>query len=648
MNTELAIVLGLLCAAIVMFAMNKPRMDMVALIMMIALPFTGVISMGESLAGFADSNIVLIAALFVIGEGFVRTGVARMVGDLIIARTGNSEVRVIVMLMVSVCLLGSLMSSTAVTAIFIPIAFRIAYSTGCSPGQLMMPLSMAALISGMITLVATAPNLVISSELQRQGFEGFGFFEITPFGVPVLVLAIAYMLFARRWLPGAKKSADAGRAVARPSLKDWIRMYNLASREHRLRIPAGSPLVGKALSELDLRGSTGVNILAIERARRFGRNLLNPTRETVLQANDILLIDLLQSCPSVEGVRERFGLVSLPLGGAYFDDRSQDIGMAQVIVPAESRLVGKSVVEAGFRTRTGLTVIGLRRGADAFSEEFVSEKIRVGDTLLVVGPWKQIERVKLDDTGVILMQMPSDVEEVLPAPGKAPHALFALGVVVVLMITGVIPNVQAALIGCLIMGATGCIGINGSYSAINWKTIVLIVGMLPFSLALQRTGGVELAAAGLTGLTGGAGQHVVLATLFALTMVLSMFMSNTATAVLLAPVAIAVAVEMGVSPYPFAMIVALAASTAFVTPVSSPVNTLVVTPGNYKFSDFVRIGGPFAVITMIVSVILVPIVMPLAPLAGEAVDAALVEPAPEATAAPASEPADPSPERSGP
>lgn len=638
MNLQLAIVLGLLLSAIVMFAMNKPRMDMVALIMMVALPFTGVISMSESLAGFSDSNIVLIAALFVIGEGLVRTGVARMVGDFIIARTGNSEVRVIAMLMVSVCLMGSLMSSTAVTAIFIPVALRIAYSTGASPGQLMMPLSMAALISGMITLVATAPNLVISSELQRQGFEGFSFFAITPFGVPVLVLAIAYMLFVRRWLPGAKKrSADAKTAGGRPSLNDWIREFSLAGREHRLRIPAASPLVGKALSELDLRGSTGVNILAIERGRRFGRELLRPTRETVLHADDVLLIDLLVNCPNVEAVREQFKLQSLPLVGTYFKDRSQDIGMAQVIVPAESRLIGKSIVEANFRTRTGLTVIGFRRGAEALGKEFISEKIRVGDTLLVVGPWKQIERVKLDDTGVILMRMPSDVEEVLPVPGKAPHALFALGVVVVLMITGIIPNVQAALIGCLIMGATGCIGINGSYRAINWKTIVLIVGMLPFSLALQRTGGVEIAAAGLTGLTDGAGLHVVLATLFALTMILSMFMSNTATAVLLAPVAIAVAREMGVSPYPFAMIVALAASTAFVTPVSSPVNTLVVTPGNYKFSDFVRIGGPFAFITMVVSVILVPIVMPLDPLHGEAdVDAAIVEPAPGNLSPPAS------------
>ncbi|TVQ63765.1 MAG: SLC13 family permease [Phycisphaerales bacterium] len=610
MNTELAIVLVLLLAAVVMFGLNKPRMDVVALLMMTALPFTGVITMSEALAGFSDSNIVLIAALFIIGEGLVRTGVARSVGDLIIAKTGKSQVRLIVLLMICVCGLGSLMSSTAVTAIFIPVALRIAFSSGTAAGQIMMPISFAALISGMMTLVATAPNLVISSELVRQGHEGFSFFAITPFGVPILVLGIAYMLFVRRWLPGAKEQ-DGAPAVRAPSLNNWIEEFDLAQREHRLRIPHGSPLVGKTIAELDLRGSAGVNILAVERARRFGRTMIQPTEQTLLQADDVLLIDLLERCPSVAAVQEKYALESMPLAGAYFNDRSQEIGMAQVIVPDDSKLLGRTVVEAQLRSRAGLTVIGMRRGAEAMGKELVREPLRIGDTLLVVGPWKQIERIQVDDAGLVVIRMPIEVREVLPAPGKAPYALFALALTVALMVTGIVPNVQAALIGCLLMGATGCIGVESGYRAISWKTIVLIVGMLPFSLALQRTGGVDLAANAVHALTSGAGTHVVLATIFLLTAVLSMFMSNTATAVLLAPVAIGVAYQMEASPYPFAMIVALAASTAFVTPVSSPVNTLVVTPGNYKFGDFVRIGGPFALITMIVCVILVPLVLPL-------------------------------------
>ncbi len=218
MSADLAVVLALLAAAIAMFAINRPRMDAVALIVLTALPFTGVISMGESLAGFSDSNIVLIAALFVIGDGLVRTGVARRLGDWLTAKAGSSEVRLIALLMLVVCGLGSMMSSTAVTAIFIPVALRISQSTGTSPSKLMMPLSVAALISGTTTLIATAPNLVVSSELERHGAKGFHFFSFTPFGVPILVLGVLYMIFARRWL-AARDGQEAG-APRRPGLAD--------------------------------------------------------------------------------------------------------------------------------------------------------------------------------------------------------------------------------------------------------------------------------------------------------------------------------------------------------------------------------------------------------------------------------------------
>ena len=218
MSTDLAIVLVLLAAAIIMFAINKPRLDAVALIMLVALPFTGMLTMGEALAGFSDPNIVLIAALFVIGEGLVRTGVAQKLGDWLIAKAGKNEVRLVGLLMLVVCSLGATMSSTAVTAIFIPVALRISQSTGIGPGRLLMPLSFAALISGMMTLVATAPNLVVNSELERHGVPGFGFFSFTPFGLPILVLGIVYMLFVRRWLPTASEPKASDRA----SFAAWV------------------------------------------------------------------------------------------------------------------------------------------------------------------------------------------------------------------------------------------------------------------------------------------------------------------------------------------------------------------------------------------------------------------------------------------
>ena len=606
MNADLAIVLVLLAAAIVMFAIGRPRLDAVALIMLVALPFTGVLTMGEALAGFSDSNIVLIAALFVIGDGLVRTGVAQMLGDWLIAKAGKDEVRLIGLLMLVVCGLGATMSSTAVTAIFIPVALRISQSTGIGPGRLMMPLSFAALISGMMTLVATAPNLVVNSELERNGLTGFGFFAFTPFGVPVLVLGIIYMIFARRWLP-----ADSERETSdRVSFAAWIKEYDLADRERRVRISDGSPLAGKKLEELNLRGSSGANILAIERSQRFGPEILTPTARTELLAGDILLIDLSRPISEFETLQTTMALEALPLSGTYFADRSQEIGMAEAIIPATSELIGKTVVEARLRTEFGLTAIGLNRGDGPHADNLAAERLRIGDTLLLVGPWKDIEKYRSGNRDLVVIQLPVETDQRLPAPGKSWQALGCLLFVVALMVSGVVPNVQAALIGCLLMGVLGCVDFASAYRSVDWKTIVLIVGMLPFSIALERTGGVDLAAAGLKAITEGAGNSVVLAALFAITALLGMFISNTATAVLMAPVALALAQEMGLSPYPFAMTVALAASTAFMTPVSSPVNTLVVAPGHYSFGDFVRIGVPFSFVVLIVSVILVPLILP--------------------------------------
>src|SRR5262245_55093530 len=373
--SQLVIVLILLAAAIGMFAINKPRLDVVALIMLTALPFTGVLTMGEALTGFSDSNIVLIAALFVIGEGLVRTGVAQRLGDWLISKAGQSEVRLIVLLMVVVCGLGATMSSTAVTAIFIPVALRISQSTGMGPSRLMMPLSVAALISGMTTLVATAPNLVVNGELVRHGIEGFRFFSFTPFGLPILILGIIYMLFARRWL--ADDQEASGNSPRGPSLADWIEEYKLADREYRLRITDQSSLAGKTLEDLDLRGASGINIVAIERNRRFSSEILRPTPKTELKTNDILLIDFSMGSENIEALRSQLRLEAMPLSGVYFTDRLQEIGMAVVIVPANSELIGQTVIGSKFRTRFGLSVIGLRHGVVPQERNLVNEPLKL-------------------------------------------------------------------------------------------------------------------------------------------------------------------------------------------------------------------------------------------------------------------------------
>lgn len=609
MTGDLLLVLALLGAAIVMFVANRPRMDAVALLMIVLLPFTGVITVNEALAGFADPSIVLIAALFVIGEALVRTGVARRLGDLLYEKAGSSQTRMLVLLMIACAGLGAFMSSTAVVAIFVPVVLRICHNTGTAPGQLMMPLSVAALISGMLTLVATAPNLVVNAELLRQGQEGFGFFAFTPFGLPVLALAAGYMLVARRLLPDRRPPGTNGRRG--PSLRDWVAKYALAGRAFRVRVPAGSPLVGRRLEELWMR-QEGVNLLAIERRRRFATELLRPEGSTVIEPGDVLLADIRAAPEHIEAMRAEYRVQTLPFEeGGYFLDHTQEIGMVEALIPPDSPLVGSTVLQARMRAEYGLTVIGLRHRNVVVGPDMLDEKLKAGDTLLLTGFWGDIRRLQTDGRDLLVLNLPAEHAEVLPAAGRGPMALAILALTVGLMVSGVVPNVHAALIGGLLMGAAGCVDLNAAYRSISWKSLVLIVGMLPFSLALQRTGGVDLAAEALLAVAGSASPRMLLALVFVITAGLGLFISNTATAVLMAPVALAIAAETGSSPYPFAMIVALAASTAFMTPISSPVNTLVVGPGNYTFGDFVKVGVPLSVAVLLVSVLLVPMLLPV-------------------------------------
>lgn len=607
MTLELALVLALLCAAVVMFAMNRPRMDAVAIIMMVALPFTGAITLQESLSGFADPNVILIGALFVIGEALVRTGVTKGLGDWVIARAAGSETRLIVFLMLSVAALSAIMSSTGVVAIFVPVVLRIARDSGIPVGRLMMPLSVSALTAGMTTLVATPPNLVLHGELVRSGHEGFSFFAFTPFGLPILLVAILWMLVARRFLG----SADGAAPAERRHLGDWVSEYGLAGHEARLRLGPASLLAGRPVSDTGLLSSQGMTILAIERRGLFGAELVHPTASTRLRPGDILLLDAARSEVDLAALCSRWQLEELPPTGDYFADRVSDIGMAEVMIPATSPLVGQSVVDLRFRSVHNLAVVALKHGAHPLTTPVADEKLRGGDTLLVVGPWRAIRRLSGRQREMILLDLPGEADDVAPERRRAPAALAALALVVGLMISGLVSNVQAALVGCLLLGLFRCIDMRSALGSIRWDTLVLIVGMLPFSIALQRTGGVDLAAEALIGLLGDAGPRMILGALFCVTAVLGLFISNTATAVLMAPVAVALAERLDSSPQAFAMIVALGASAAFMTPVASPVNMLVVGPGNYRFVDFVKVGVPLTLFCLVVSVTLVPLILPL-------------------------------------
>ncbi len=609
MNGELIWVLSLLAIAVVLFATGKVRMDAIALMVIVAFVLSGTLTLNEAFSGFSDPNVILIAALFIIGDGLVRTGVATKMGAWLVSVAGNSETKMLIYLMLTVAGLGAFMSSTGVVAIFIPVVLSVSARMNTSPSRLMMPLSFAGLISGMMTLVATPPNLVVNSELLREGLHGFSFFSVTPIGLVVLILGIVYMLAVRFMLKTDNgDSARDGRK--RSTFRDLIREYHLTGRARRLAIRPGSPMIGQRLDDLKLRERYCANVIGVERWRRFRRVIVNVNGVSEFRARDVLLIDMSASDVDLRQFCGEQMLEPMVLRGEYFADQALDVGMAEVALIPDSEMIGKTVREIAFRTRFGLNIVGMKRDGKAMDGSVVDEPLQLGDILLVVGNWRQIALLAKRGRDFVVLNMPVEVDDASPAHSQAPHAIFCLVLMVALMLTDEIPNPIAAIIACLLMGKFRCINAKSAYKAIHWPSIILIVGMMPFALALQKTGGVDLVVKGLMDVAGGEGPYLMLGCLFVMCAAIGLFISNTATAVLMAPIALAAAKSMGVSPYPFAMVVAMAASAAFMTPVSSPVNTLVLGPGKYSFSDFVKIGVPFTILVMVVCVLLIPVLFP--------------------------------------
>ncbi len=608
-NFSLIWVLTLLFIAIILFTTNKIRMDVVALLIIVSFVVSKTLTVQEATSGFSDPNVLLIATLFVIGEGLVRTGIAYQVGDYLVRVAGNSEFKMLIYLMLAVAGLGSVMSSTGVVAIFIPVVITVCSRMEISTGRLMMPLSFAGLISGMMTLVATPPNLVVNSELVREGIKGFSFFSVTPIGFVVLIMGIGYMLLIRNALVSTETHTKAENKTRR-TMRDLIRDYKLAGKARRVAVRPNSPLIGKTLDELKLRARYGAYVIGIERWRRFRRVMVSAFGNTELQVHDVLLVDMTNPDADLRRFCTDEMLEPMILRGEYFSEQAREVGMAEVSLIPESELIGKSLRQIMFRSKYNLNVVGIRRNGEPILEQQVDEPLLMGDILLVIGDWKQIRQLQSNNRDFVVLTLPAEIDNVAPAISQAPHALICLLLMIVLMVTGVVPNFIAALISCLLMGKFRCINMESAYKSIHWPSLILIVGMLPFAIALQKTGGIDLAVEGLLALVGDMGPRVMLISLFILCAIIGLFISNTATAVLMAPIAITAANEMHVSPYPFVMTVAMAASAAFMTPVSSPVNTMVLAPGGYSFSDFVKIGLPFTLLVMLVCIFLIPLLFP--------------------------------------
>jgi di/tricarboxylate transporter len=598
---EIITVLVVLVGAAVLFVTNRVRSDIVGVLVVLALMLSGILTVDEALAGFSNAVVLIIVAMFVVSEALVSTGIAQQIGSAVLKLGRGDETRLIVLLMAVVAVVGAFMSSTSAMAIFIPVALSVAQKAELNRKRLLMPLSVGALISGMMTLIATAPNLVVAEALQEKGLPPLGFFSFTPFGIGALLVGTVFMVVAGRQL--LAREARSQIKTEGLSVVGLVRNYGLSGRFHHFRVLPASPLIDRAVARLQTRQHFRLHVVALEK-RQAGRSIfVAAAADTVFESGDAVLIAGRQE--EADRFAAANSLQRLPLAG----DRKreaflQEVGMAEIMLAPESKLIGKTLKDIQFRSRFKATVLALRQRGGLLTDDLLDTPLDFGDAMLVNASWPNILRLRDERRDFVVLTLPQEFHEIIPARRQASWSLVIIGLMVAAMVSGLVPTVAAAMLAAVALVLTRCVKPASVYRTINWPAVVLIAGLLPLATALNKSGAAHLISEGLVETLGHLGPFAMLAAVFTVTAVTGLFVSNTATAVIIAPIAIDAALTIGVPPQAFAMTVAIACAAAFVTPVSSPVNMLIMEPGGYRFMDFVKVGLPLLLLTMIVTVAL--------------------------------------------
>jgi len=591
---------AILGAAVVLLLSDRVRADLVALLVVLALGATGVLTSQESFSGFSRSAVITLLAIFILAEGLERTGVTERVGRLLVRLAGAGERRLVLSVMAAGATLSLVMNNIAAAAVLLPAATGAARRSGVKASRLLMPLAFATLLGGMATLLTTS-NIVVSSLLADRGLAGFGLLAFAPLGVPLAVLGIAYVaLWGRRLLP----ETSPGEALAAVHRKedDLAAVYHLGETVFRAGVPGGSALVGRTLAASGVRNAFGLDVLAVE---RDGRLLLAPAPETVLAPDDILLLS---------GRPEREPLAAADLevlpGRAVRHERdleSATVVVVEALLAPRSDLLGRTLREVHFRERYGMTVLALWRAGRPVATGLSELPLQFGDGLLLQGPRDRLPVLRAEPDLILLDK---GEEEVAPARGKSGLAVALLAVTLALAAWGRLPIAEVMLAGALGMVLCRVLSMDQAYQAIDWRSIFLVAGMLPLGIAMTKTGAAALLTDGLVRTLGPLGPRALLAGLVVATVLLAQAIHSAAVASVVAPIAIEAGRRLGADPREFAMAVALASSMAFLTPLGHPVNVLVMGPGGYRFKDYLKVGLPLTVLLILVIVFGLPVVWP--------------------------------------
>lgn len=594
--TTTFIILGI---TIVLFVWGRWPADLVAVLSLLALALFGVIGTSDALAGFGNPTVVMIAALFVVGEGLSRTGVTGWGGKKLLEVARGSRTRLLVVVMLGTAGLSAFISNTGTVATLLPAVVAAAWSVGSMPSRFLIPLAFAANTGGLLTLTGTPPNIVVAQTLEQSGLRPFSFFEYALIGGPLLIAAVIYMaLVGRRLLPS--RSADQRPIDAAADLADLAAAYSLGENQFRLRVRANSGLIGKTVREAALGPAYGAPVLRVE-----GREL---AQNVILQHDDVIVVRAPDE--AIDRLMQELGLSLQPPGESTEEFVSNEIGLAELIPTPRSEYLGRPMVLGRVDERLGVQLLAVRRRGEPVVERELA--LEFGDSALVRGTWDSIGELQRERRNFVVVGAPEEIaSEVTGLGPRAGVAVAALVGMVALMVTGIVPTVIAALIAAVAMILGGCLSTREAYQSVSWSSVVLIAAMIPMGRALETTGGASVVAEALVSTLGSLSPIALMAGVFLLTTGFSQVINNTATAVLMAPIVIQAAVGLSVSPHPLLMIVAVAASTAFLTPIGTTTNILVFSPGGYQFTDYVKVGLPLMLLFLAISLLLVPIIWPL-------------------------------------
>ena len=613
----------ILVITVALFIWGRVRADIVALTALAALLVLGILTPAEALAGFSSPIVIMMIGLFVVGGAIMQTGLAKLTGNKLMALSRGNETITFLLVMLVTSFIGAFVSNTGTVALMMPIIMSIAAGSGMQSSRFLMPLAFAGSLGGMLTLIGTPPNLVIDEVLTESGYQPLAFFSFFPVGIIVIAIGIIVLMPLSKIFLSKKQSGKKKKQGK--SLDDLVDEYQLLDNLHRYIVPSRRPsaaldengeqmdIVGKNLKDLSIQKKYGVSIIEIRNEKKSRLGLVKDVSQNMAKSSSTIQVhDTLY----IIGEEEKMKRFANDYGLRKMKDVKidfYDLGLTEIVVMPTSNFAGLRIGEANLRKRFGINVLGVKRGDEYITDNLIATKLHVGDMLLVQGEWTNLAHLATDTSNWVVIDQPEKTADKVLLDYKAPVAAAIMLLMIAMMVFDFIPvaPVTAVIIAGLLTVFAGCFrNVEAAYKTINWESIVLIAAMMPMSTALEKTGASALVSQGLVESLGSMGPTALLAGIYFTTSLMTMFISNTATAVLMAPIALVAARQVGVSPYSFLFAVTLGASMCFASPFSTPPNALVMKAGGYTFMDYVKVGLPLQIIIGVVMTFVLPLLFP--------------------------------------